>query len=406
MKSSFAIMVAAGAMISTSALADPVKLTIYTFYTTDTAFYEDIFGKYEEMHPDVTIEVQSFENSAYDAALRTAFASGEVPDIICVEPDARAVGMYTLIDADLLEPLNDLYEAEGWEQIFFDSVVSQLDVDGTYYSVPVSVNNFSLFYNKTLFDKYGLDLPSSYEDLGHMSEVLGADGIYPIAFGNQFPQRGRDYFYMIAGQKDHAIITKADSGETSWDDPVLVEAAQKLKDMADDKIFMPGINAMSIPQASDAFLTGRAAMILSGPWDVKPYSVGKPADMELGVMRFPPVFDGVEDGVSPGGVGKNYAIPAGGKHKDEAKAVLSYLLSEDVMKRYVEERSIIAPYAVANSAISDPLLKVFVENQEADVVPRVLLNADALEALGNAVQGVLSDEVTAEEAMQEVEDAR
>ncbi|WP_180899760.1 ABC transporter substrate-binding protein [Martelella soudanensis] len=406
MKLRFAMMAAAGALMSTIAMADPVTITMYTFYTTDVPFYEKVFAAYEEQHPDVTIDIQTFENTAYDAALRTAFASGEVPDIICVEPDARAVGMYPLIEADLLKPLNDLYGSQGWDKLFFPSVLDQLDVDGTYYSIPVDVNNFSLFYNKTMLDKYGLDLPHSYADLQHMADVLGKDGIYPIAFGNQFPQRGRDYFYMLAGQLDHSIITDADSGDISWDDPRLVEAAQKLKDMADDKIFMPGINAMSIPQGNDAFLTGRAAMVLSGPWDVKPFTAGKPDDIELGVMRFPPVFDGVTEGTSPGGVGKNYAIPAGGKHIEEAEAVMAYLLSEDVMKQYVADRAIMAPYAAANVDISDPLQKAFVENQESNVVPRVLLNADTLDALGNAIQGVLADEVTAEEGMQEVEDAR
>lgn len=397
------LALATGSLTAAGAWAQ--DLTMYTFYTTDVPYYEQIIDDYEAAHPGVTIHVEVFQNTAYDAALRTAFAGGDIPDIICVEPDARAVGMYPLIDANLLEPLNDLYEREGWDKSFYDNVLNQLDVDGTFYSVAVDVNSFQLFYNKAVLDKYDVEPPTSYADLKHMAEVMNPDDVYPIAFFNRFPQRGRDYFYMIAGQLDPEIVRKADSGEIPWTDPKLVEAAAKLKQMVDDGIFMPGINGMNADEQNQAWYVGRAAMVLSGPWDVVPYSNNKPDGFDLQVMRFPPVFDGVAEGVSSGGVGKNYAVPKG-ENTEAAKDFLAYLLSPEVMKGYVEANRIIAPYEGPNDGTDDPLLQVFIENQKTGLVPRVLLHADMLEALGGAIQGVLAGEITPEEAMQEVEDAR
>ncbi|WDR01960.1 hypothetical protein PSQ19_14860 [Devosia algicola] len=79
-------------------------------------------------------------------------------------------------------------------------MLRQLNVDGTFYSVAVDVNSFQLFYNQAMLDKYGVEPPESYGDLKHMAEAMNPDDVYPIAFFNRFPQRGRDYFYMIAGQ--------------------------------------------------------------------------------------------------------------------------------------------------------------------------------------------------------------
>ena len=56
--------------------------------------------------------------------------------------------------------------------------------------------------------------------------------------------------------------------------------------------------------------------------------------------------------------------------------------------------------------MTDPLQVKFNELQSKNVVPRVLLNAKALEALGGALQGVIAGDITAEQGMQEVEDAR
>jgi len=38
------------------ALGEPVDLTMYTFYTTDVPFYEQVAADYEKAHPDVTRE--------------------------------------------------------------------------------------------------------------------------------------------------------------------------------------------------------------------------------------------------------------------------------------------------------------------------------------------------------------
>ncbi|WDR01959.1 extracellular solute-binding protein [Devosia algicola] len=91
------LVLVAGALMTTMASAQ--DLTMYTFYTTDVPYYETVIAAYEAANPGVTINVEVFQNTAYDAALRTAFAGGDIPDIISVEPDARAVGMYPLIEA-------------------------------------------------------------------------------------------------------------------------------------------------------------------------------------------------------------------------------------------------------------------------------------------------------------------
>jgi raffinose/stachyose/melibiose transport system substrate-binding protein len=405
MKTRILSLAAVAFLLASQAVADPVKLRLYSFYTSQKPVFDEIIGKYEAAHPGTTVASEYFENTAYDAALRAAFASGNVPDIIVVEPDARAVGMYPLIKAKQLAPLKSLYEREGWDKKFYASVLKQLNVNGEYYSVPVSVNNFSLFYNNTILKKYGLQPPKTYADLQSMARALKKDGIYPISFGNQFPQRGRDYFYMIAGQLDPSIITDADSGKIPWTDPRLVRALQKMKDLADEGIFMPGINAISIPQNNQAFLTGRAATVLSGPWDVGPFEVSAPKEIELGVARFPALFDGVT-GTSPGGVGYNFAIPSSGKNVETAKDVLAFMLKTENLAILAQKLVSIAPYAGPHDNVSDPLAKAFIELQSSNVVPRVLLNAKVLDALGNAIQGVLAGEITPAQAMQEVEAAR
>lgn len=391
--------------LSAPTLAQAADLRMYMFYTAERDFFQSVVDAYEAENPDVNITIELFENTAYDAALRAAFASGQVPDIMAVEPDARAVGMYPLIEAGQLADLTELYEREGWTENFFPDVLTQLSVDGKYYSAPTTLNNLSMFYNVDLLNEYGLEVPQTYDDLLHMAEVLGAEDVYPIAFGNRFPQRGRDYFYMIAGQSDPTIIKQADRGDIAWTDDRLIAAAQTMSNMVTDKIFMPGSNAMAFDEQNQAFYVGRAAMVFTGGWDIPTMNASKPEDFNYAIARFPVVVEG-GTGVSPGGVGQNFAIPVKGENVEVAKDFLAFLLSEPIQSRFVAERFTAAPYAKPNEAATDPNQILINELQAENVVPRVLLNASALEALGSAIQGVLVQEISADEAMQEVEDAR
>lgn len=58
-------------------------------------------------------------------------------------------------------------------------------VNGNLYGVPYNFNSLCFVYNKTLYDQYGLDIPTSWDDLFNAAEVMGKDGIYPIALSEE-----------------------------------------------------------------------------------------------------------------------------------------------------------------------------------------------------------------------------
>lgn len=53
-------------------------------------------------------------------------------------------------------------------------------VNGHLNAIPIAYNMSVFFYNKDVYDRYGLDIPETWDDLFRAAEVMSKDGIYPV----------------------------------------------------------------------------------------------------------------------------------------------------------------------------------------------------------------------------------
>ena len=53
-------------------------------------------------------------------------------------------------------------------------------VNGHLNAIPIAYNMSVFFYNKDVYDRYGLDIPKTWDDLFQAAERMSKDGIYPI----------------------------------------------------------------------------------------------------------------------------------------------------------------------------------------------------------------------------------
>ena len=53
-------------------------------------------------------------------------------------------------------------------------------VNGHLNAIPIAYNMSVFFYNKDVYDRYGLDIPETWDDLFQAAEQMSKDGIYPI----------------------------------------------------------------------------------------------------------------------------------------------------------------------------------------------------------------------------------
>ncbi|MGH2618142.1 MAG: ABC transporter substrate-binding protein, partial [Thermomicrobiales bacterium] len=226
----------------------------------------NVVEPFNEQSDGVTVEATLQANSWQ--ATRTALAGGAGPDIVSTPGPSWAV---ELARAGQLVPLEDYVAQFGWDERFVPWALDLGRVDGTLYSLPTQQETMVVFYNKTLFDEKGWELPATLDELTALAEQVAAEGIMPFAHGNQ-EWRPANHHYLgeflnhVAGpQKVYDFLT----GNAQLTDEEFVRAVDMLTQYQQNGWFMGGLEnyyTTTNDEKHAALGAGEAAMQIEGTW--------------------------------------------------------------------------------------------------------------------------------------------
>ena len=93
----------------------------------------------------------------------------------------------TYVAGKQIQPLNDLYKAEGWLDVMPETLIPLISDGGNIYSVPVNIHRANvLWYNPALLEANGVAVPTTMEEWIAAMETLKAAGVQPLALGEQW----------------------------------------------------------------------------------------------------------------------------------------------------------------------------------------------------------------------------
>ncbi|HEY5564343.1 MAG TPA: ABC transporter substrate-binding protein [Rhodothermia bacterium] len=172
----------------------------------------------------------------------------------------------TWVTTDYMEPLDFLFEEEGWEDIFPQGVLDIVSYEGSPYSVPVNIHRANvLWYNKAVFEENGLEPPATIEDFFEVADSLQAEGITPLALGDNgvwaSVQLMETVLLGTLGAEGYRGLW---TGETDWNSPEVTEALENFKKML--SYVNSDHTSLSWDQANDLVIQGDAAMTVMGDW--------------------------------------------------------------------------------------------------------------------------------------------
>ena len=315
-----------------------------------TANLVDPFNEQSE-----TTQVEATMQANGWQATRTALAGGGGPDIVTTPGPSWAV---ELARAGQLLPLDDFAEQYGWDERFVPWALDLGRVDGGLYSLPTQQETMVVYYNKTLFDEKGWELPETLDELTALSEQIAAEGTIPFAHGNQ-EWRPANHWYLgeflnqVAGpQKVYDFLT----GNAQLTDEEFVQAVDMLTQYQQNGWFMGGLENY-YTTTSDAMHAalgdGQAAMLIEGTWFLAEVDLffGEAAGntSEWGWIPMPsltgePTFDL--------GIGSTYSINPASENPESAGEFLDYMFSPEAQARLLVECGIDpAPVTVDTAAL-------------------------------------------------------
>jgi len=356
---------------------------------------EDAIKKFEEEN-DVKIKVVEETYAQQIEKLRLDGPAGTGPDVLTMPNDQ--IG--TAVIEGLLKELN---VEDDLASIYTDVAMDSQSVEGKIYGLPKSVETTVLFYNKDIVSED--ELPETLDGWYELSEELTeGDNFGFLALFDQIYYANSvlsGYGGYIFGEDENGDYDPSDIG---LNNPGAVEGAEIIQKFYTENLFPSGIIGEQGIQVLDSlFSEGKAAAVISGPWNVEPFSE---AGIDYGVTKLPELSNG--ENMSSFNNVKSYNVSSYSENPDLAEELVKYLANEENSKeRYEITKEVPAVESLANDPIvteSETAEAVAEQSMHSELMPSIPEMNSVWEPADSALQTLATGKATPEEALEQAVD--
>jgi raffinose/stachyose/melibiose transport system substrate-binding protein len=258
-------------------------------------FVEAFNAEFEANHPNVTVDMSVVNANDLSTVTQTRLTANDV-DVVDMFAFTNAAQPYmnnvdppnwqTLIEAGYLmdltgQPfLDNYYDSANQDAGSYDGKVYQINLGTVCYS--------GIYYNKDLFVEYGVEVPTTWDQLVTACETFNENDIPCMTAG------GKDGWPIFVGAygligalypDQEALVEGLWTGSIKWNDPEAMEMWEKMQVYAQD-MMEEGASGIAGDAAPGRFASGAVAMFPGGSWYAAAIETSEPA-FEWGYIPFP-----------------------------------------------------------------------------------------------------------------------
>ena len=255
---------------------DSGEKTVVKFQTWnpgDEEYTHAMLEKFEEEHPDIQIDYTFMPYTDHVEKLKVDLSAGDAADVYGVQTGAM-YKEFRDFEEDLTPYLVKEY-GDDWASNYNEYAMSLLKGDdGEYYAVPLGLSYAGYVWaNMKYFDKYGLELPTNYDELKEVCKTFRDNGEYPLVIGAKDSWINIDTWMNIAADINTEKLYAAIEGETPFTDEDLVQSFQIWQNCFTDGVFQDGALGVGMyTDSTDMYQKeGSVPMILNGSWSLGAY---------------------------------------------------------------------------------------------------------------------------------------
>ncbi|WP_152392083.1 ABC transporter substrate-binding protein [Paenibacillus guangzhouensis] len=307
-----------------------LKFPIWSTITEDLFNKLDLVNEYKKEHPNVTIELELLKDTEYENTMKIRNSANELPDILPLK------SAWLINFKDNILPLDDLDAAKN------NMFAADFKVNDHIYGVPESQFNEFVWYRKSVFQEYGLEIPKTWGEFVTAAKKIKDGGKYiPIAMGGKdaWPDYPFNEFMpsLVAGDGDY-WSTMATIDEPFTKGQAYYDAYAKIQELYDAKVMGPDPLGIGFDQSKLMFASKQAAMIGLGQWFGSDLKSMKDVDMnDVGAFLLP-VRDSESDPFNTiSMVDTFFTIPKTSKYPEEAKEFINWFFSDAWYSKYLTE---------------------------------------------------------------------
>ena len=324
---------------------DPVKLTLWSW----GAGLEEQAALYHKEHPNVTVEfVNAGVGPAQFEKVRNALKAGSGA------PDAFFVGASILPSFVVTDSVVDLNEF-GAQDLKDDQVASAWEageVDGGHYYYPVGWGPYMYFYRADVFEKYGIEVPTTWDEFATAAEKLHTAD--PTMYLANFPSLDVNWAGVLLQTGQEPFTTDGTNVTIDWNNADTQKVASYWQDLLDRDLVarVPDFT----PEWNQAVAGNKFVSFTGGTWYTPLIQGAAPDQSGQWRAALLPQWEAGDNASAEAGLA-GFAITKQSKHPAETEAFLRWLTSS--------EESVKLLYAQGNFPTYKPvLMSDEVQNQE------------------------------------------
>jgi len=363
-------------------------------------------------NPNIKIKINEFPEAKYMDQGPRLFSSSEKPDLAWFWADAD---YKKIADAGVLEPLDDMYQSEGWDHVLPQSTIDRVRAkDGKVYAVNTEIVwGPVVYYNKAAFEKAGVDVPKTMDEWYQIGPKLKEVGYIPLVSGNA------DVGVLILSgllansfkPDDYVKLTNSEIKDpvNNYNHEHVVNAFDHVKKMGDE-LMQKGAAGVNDTDARALFTQGKAAMYSNGSWAASDALLGKelPKDFQLGYFYYPQIYNDIPPKVAVY-AGNSLLVMKGTGKEQYAKKFLTFVMSKERQKVLAQNKQLFPSRIDLSQQDIEPMGPLYVDMYQKMNELGVMnfwhteVNSELSTAARALVPAVMSGQKTPQQAAQELQ---
>jgi raffinose/stachyose/melibiose transport system substrate-binding protein len=412
LKTSILAMAAAAAFASTISAASAAATELRYFYRApwpSSEIYANwMIDEWNKKNGDrIHVTGASVDGETYKTKQTIELSSSNPPDIFYSWEGGRAK---EVIDNGFAADLTEYYAKYGWDKSLNPASVSLADFGGKKYLVPTEIGASVVWYRKDLYEKLGLTVPKTWDELMANAAKAKEAGIAPFMLANQKKWPSQFMWSAILVNKYGLDTYNGLIGNTiPWTDPRAVDVTNMMKKMADDGWFEPSFNSNDLGPGMVLWTQGSALHWYQGSFNLGRFRGDQPKCCVVPMDFFPLPPIGDQKPTLSVFAEDTLMIHSKSPNKDAAAEFLNWMVSDEAMSKKLE---IDKPFPSNVSANLSGLTEMEqrLGKTMADAGSFTFMHVDhaippaIADKFLDGVQAVLSGAMTPDEAMKLTED--
>jgi raffinose/stachyose/melibiose transport system substrate-binding protein len=162
---------------------EPITITAYRDTITD-----EFMKALHQVYPEINLEIQYYCGYNSSGYARFSLEEDDLPDVyVATQFFGRDIQAQRLVDLSTYDFVNN----------YSTTMLNAVDVDGGIYLLPIDYTVMGIYYNKTLLEENGWEVPNSLEELEALLPQIKAAGYTPICNAMNLPGYCFNYFFSL-----------------------------------------------------------------------------------------------------------------------------------------------------------------------------------------------------------------